>query len=114
MKCLDFGILFKIISNDNLKLKDEDQLLYFINDIYSETDDPNVTYLCSLVHFPCVNDIESFLKTFDYNDIIKEIWDSLSVRLMQKTDSKDLFDFSTNRYQNKVFEPKKVIYSIEL
>ena len=106
MKSLDFDILFEIISNGNLKLLDEDQLLNFINILYTESEDPNISYLYSLVQFSNVNDIESFLNTFDYNDINKEIWDSLSDRLKREIHTNDE---NTGLYKNihYKFEPKK-------
>lgn len=71
---IDILILEKIISNEKLKLDSEDQLLSFINKIYSNC--PIFFYLYQYVNFLNVSAaaIKDFLNIFDCNHINQEIW----------------------------------------
>lgn len=102
LKSLEFDILLEIISNDNLKLINEDQLLQFINQLYIDNENQEISLLYNFIQFKNLDQksIESFIEIFDYNDISKEIWDNLSNRLIQPIkESND--DFNSSRYKTK-------------
>lgn len=81
---IDISILEKIISNEKLKLDSEDQLLLFINKLYSNN--PRFFYLYQYVNFLNVSTaaIKDFLNIFDCNHINQEIWEKISIRLQQE------------------------------
>lgn len=81
---LDEQILSKIFCHSNLKLKDEDQFLTFVNDLYRTN-----TKFCFLYKFVIFSNVSSesiteFINIFDYNDIDSNIWHSISSRLIEK------------------------------
>lgn len=83
---LPIEIIERILSSQFLSLKDEDQLLSFVNYLYVKCDDDkrkDVSYLYGYVIFECVSPtkIEEFVRIFDINDINALIWLSLSNRL---------------------------------
>lgn len=98
-------ILEQIINNPKLKLNNEDQLLSFINQLY--INDSNYAYLYNYVHFLNVesSSIKEFLEIFDINDISKETWRSLSLRLMQQitTINEDESHENSERYRDRHF-----------
>lgn len=94
---LSQNLIEKIISNDKLKLKSEDQLLTLINQLY-EKDFIN-SYLYKYVNFENVSNssISEFLNLFDYNDLDHEIWNKISMRI-RVTNS---YDFIKNSSEIK-------------
>lgn len=81
MKTLDNQIIELIISNSKLRLKDENQLLLFISEIYK--DKKCFSFLYSYVLFNNVDKsaIHEFLSLFDYNDLTNDSWASICKRL---------------------------------
>lgn len=77
-------MLGRILNHPNLLLKDEDQLLNFVNFLYSQSH--NFTSLYETVYFECVSStsISKFISQFDMNCITNSIWRQLSMRLKQE------------------------------
>lgn len=100
MKKLNENTLFEIISNKNLKINDEDQLLHFVNELYQN--DTKFKFLYENVIFlnATSNAIKEFLSIFDYGDINHEIWSSISDRLESKVESNK--ETKTERYKRKM------------
>ena len=74
----------KIIANDHIQLKSEDQLLKVINGLYSENS--SNSYLYSYVDFLNVSTscMTEFIQIFDINDMLHETWKSITIRLQQE------------------------------
>lgn len=81
MQELSQSVIDRIISNPQLKLEDEDQLLSFINKLYKN--DSNFCELYQYVNFSNVSlsAIQEFLSIFDINDMNNMTWKSVSKRL---------------------------------
>lgn len=96
--------LEKIFGNPKLKLRDEDQLITIINELYSKESKYAVLY--SFVYFSNVgeNKIEEFVEIYNISDITQETWSSITRRLTQQI-QKDLNKNRTasiiNRYKGE-------------
>ena len=71
----------KIIMNENLRIKDEDQLLNFINKLYLKNSNFSNFYEFVIFSNASSETVDIFLEIFDMNNITNEIWKSLSNRL---------------------------------
>ena len=82
---LQFDTLIKIISNEKLKLRDEDQLLKFVNSLYSS--DSKFTSLYEFVAFENVSSdaVCEFAEIFNMNDLTNGTWNVICQRLKQET-----------------------------
>lgn len=109
LKKLSPEILERIISNPNLQLKDEDQLVKFINSLYLSSKN-DCSFLYEYVLFTNVESsvIDEFADVFNFNDLTSKIWISIISRLKQtiKKDEKD--ENVKKRYieQGKMFSPQ--------
>lgn len=92
------SILERIIQNPKLQLSSENQLLSFVNDLYSK--DPSYSTFYEFVHFSFVNTAKmaEFLTIFDINDITNSTWTQLSIRLRQEISKKEEL---SQRYHHK-------------
>ena len=102
MEKLKYEELEEIIRNQQLQIKDEDQLLKFINSIY-QTDRQN-SELYQYVIFQNVGQesLKEFVEIFDINDINNSIWHSISERLIKEIKTKENeINKNGNRYTNK-------------
>ena len=106
---LDDPILSLIVSNPKLCLKNEDQLLNFINQLYNKDPEFSNLYIFENISSKTMDD---FLQIFDYNDINGNIWMSLSKRLSNKEKS----SIYINRYKKNPNEskPKSFLYDNKL
>ena len=106
---IDIEIIEKIISNNNLIIRNENQLLSFINNLYSS--DSNYANLYEFVLFQNVDkeSIEEFLSIYNINDITHEIWESISCRLKQKVINNDEKESKTYSRYKQIFI---IIYTI--
>ena len=79
---LQISTFTDIISNDHLRLKDEDQLIQFINQLSSQNDEYSGIY--DHIFFPNVsaNLVAEFLANFKVDQIDCSIWKSLCERLI--------------------------------
>lgn len=92
----------KILSNDKLLLKDEDELIEFIN--YLNTKDSNkFLFLYETVLFPNVSSakMKDFVSIFDFNNMTYEIWNNLAGRLTNEIQLKSQFEPSKRYKKNK-------------
>lgn len=101
--------LERIISNNKLKLRDENQLLNFINQIYKNQNNMNYSILYHYVLFNNVDEelITTFIDNFNYDDIDVQIWSAISKRL--KSPIIKIKEDQNIRYVNegkKIFHPK--------
>ena len=79
---LSFNTIYKILNNDKLILKDEDQLLSFINKLYMKDDSFLTLYETVMFSNVSSEPIEKFLQLIDMNDITNSMWNELSNRLI--------------------------------
>lgn len=86
---LKYEELEEIIKNQQLQIKDEDQLLQFINSIYLKI--KQNSQLFQYVIFQNVGNeiMKEFVEIFDINDINNSIWHQISERL-KKTKQKKM------------------------
>lgn len=77
----DFDTISAILSSNQLKLRDEDQLLDFVNILYSQ--DHRYSILYESVDFSNVGSekITKFINTFEMNDLTNSIWHRICDRL---------------------------------
>lgn len=91
LKNLDLDTLVRIVNHPKLTLINEDQLVNFINSMYSKEREYSILYeavlFSNLVNFT----ISEFVNIFDINDINSQIWRNISQRLEKeiKSDEKD-------------------------
>lgn len=81
LKSVGYDILKDIISSNELKLKSEDQLLKFINSLYDESSEFYQLYEHVIFANATSEVMNEFISIFDYNDITRDLWTSLSKRL---------------------------------
>ena len=81
LKKLSIGTLLKIISNDQLQMKSEDQLLKLINELYSNNSEYSILYEQVLFTNVTSEMMKEFVLTFDANDMTIGTWHKLSDRL---------------------------------
>ena len=111
----------EIIKHENLQLDNEDSLIEFILQLYSE--DESKSKLFEYVLFSNVSEemINQFISVFNINDLDNETWKSICVRL-SKTSSEDK-NHSENRYKesknsknnkiNKSDESKSIQFELD-
>ena len=78
---LDIDTLFDILKHPKLQLKNEDELLKFINDMYSKDSKYSILYETVLFSNVEKSTICEFVDIFDINDLNIQIWQNLSARL---------------------------------
>lgn len=89
----------RIIQNQKLQLKDEDQLLHLINYLYMNDHEYSIFYEDVCFVNVSRESIIEFLTVFDVNDITKMTWNAVSDRL--KSDTKSDSDLK-ERYHSKM------------
>lgn len=80
-KKLHLNTLERILVNSNLQLLDEDQLLNFVNKIYSENSMYSILYEAILFTNASANAISEFVDIYNLNDITNETWTKICHRL---------------------------------
>ena len=83
---IDIEILHSIIQSKSIQLNDEDQLLQFINELYSKNTDYSIMY--ETVFFSNISSkmMKEFIKVFKFKDVSKNIWTALLSRLENEED----------------------------
>lgn len=78
---LEKYVLDEIFNHIDLTLRDEDQLLNIINNLYDNNS--NYSYMYEYVMFDYVSNdaISSFLQIYNYNDLTQKVWQSISSRI---------------------------------
>lgn len=102
---LDVTDLEQIINNPKLVLKNEDQLMTFINELYLNDSEFSQLYKCVLFQFVSLANINLFLNIFNYNDMTCDTWKALSCRLKQdvkKGMKKNCQKAFQSRYKDKL------------
>lgn len=96
---LSIDKLVTVISNSKVQLNSENQLLEFINELYSQNSEYSILY--ETVHFENVSIemVSEFIEVFDFNDMTASTWKSISNRLKQNT--LKISTFSMERYVGK-------------
>ncbi|KAK8871534.1 hypothetical protein M9Y10_007265 [Tritrichomonas musculus] len=86
---LDINMLIAIVNHSKIQLYSEDQLMSFVNDLYSI--DGQYSILYESVHFLNVssNTISDFVEIYDFNKMTASIWMKISSRLEQRIKSKE-------------------------
>ncbi|KAK8871362.1 hypothetical protein M9Y10_007085 [Tritrichomonas musculus] len=102
IKNLSFDTLLRVLSDDKLKLNNEDQLLNFANEIYAN--DRKLFEIYETVVFKNVSSfiMKDFVSIFDYEDLNSKTWISLSARLQEEVDMKEP-DTNPDRYAELSF-----------
>lgn len=82
MKNLDYDIISMIVSNDQLQLENEDDLVDFLIERYEK--DSEIVSLFAFVIFRNVSKekMSEFVSRVKFSDITQEVWNSLSPRLI--------------------------------
>lgn len=99
-KLMKFNIstIEQIFMNDHFQLKNEDQLLNFINKLYMQNHQMSILYGYVIFVNLSSECIKRFLQLFDRNDMTTEMWESICIRLQQETTNSNL---NNMRYQSK-------------
>lgn len=93
---LDIHTLQAIFDDPNLKIKDEDQLLIFINKLYSQNSKYSLLYETVVFSNVSIESLTEFVASLDLNDITGGIWIRLTDRMTNKTIKTD--NLRTKRY----------------
>ena len=95
--------LENIINNDKLTLQSEDELVSFINELY--TRDRNHNFLYEYVIYSNIETktMKEFIAIFDDNDLTRGSWKSISKRLMHEIQLNE----ETNDTNQRYTKPKK-------
>ena len=86
LKHLRIGILEEVLSNDDLKISDENSLFELVLKLYE--DDHSYSILFSKIIFSNLSQesIEKFIRVFSIDDLDSEIWHSICERLLKETE----------------------------
>ena len=103
MKTLTIETIEKVISKENIKLKNEDQLLKFINGLYQESREYSILYDHVLFNHVSNETIGEFIDLFHRDDMGEETWRRLSNRLRQTVTNRQ--EEEAGRYALKQFLP---------
>ena len=102
LKGLSFDTLLRVLSDDKLKLNDEDQLLNFANEIYANDRKTFEIYETVIFKNVSASIMKDFVNIFDYEDLNSKTWNSLSARLQEEVDRKES-DTNPSRYAALLF-----------
>ena len=109
---LNYNTLSKVINDPNLRLENEDQLLFFINKLYKKNQTFSKLYEKIIFNNLSQEAIKEFIKVYDFNDMTHTVWCKISERLASTTCQiqTDKTDLNIDRsYIQKVEEEKKEI-----
>lgn len=104
-KKINVSTIEKIINNPKIQLKNEDQLLSLVNDLYLFGKDCSFVKDYSILYeYVCFQNVQQdqisiFLEIFDINDITKATWTALSKRLSQNNQNDSEID-RYKKYEN--------------
>ena len=100
---LSHSTLSEIINDDQLQLRDEDQLLEMINELYSKDNRYETLYEHVIFTNVSGEKMKEFVEIFDLNDLTNSTWKSLSKRLFQeiKETNNEIFEKNKLRYKEK-------------
>ena len=94
----DYEIIEKILSHSKIQIETENDFIQFINELYLS--DVKYSKLYSYVYFMNVSSemMKEFIKILDFDDISKEIWESVCYRLTCEIKNEELSDMIATRY----------------
>ncbi|KAK8860504.1 hypothetical protein M9Y10_012169 [Tritrichomonas musculus] len=113
---LKISTIYKILSNDQLRLENEDQLLNFINKLYSKNSMYSILY--EKVMFTNVSSkyMNEFVELFDFNDISSQTWINLCMRLTNSLEIKKI-ESCKKRYNtihtNEIYQIQKTLFKYD-
>ncbi|KAK8865341.1 hypothetical protein M9Y10_010882 [Tritrichomonas musculus] len=81
---MDIETIEKVIKNTNLVLRNEDQLLTFINKLYASNSKYSKLYQFCIFENVEKETIDDFLSIYNISDISNEVWVAISIRLKQQ------------------------------
>ncbi|KAK8838963.1 hypothetical protein M9Y10_032423 [Tritrichomonas musculus] len=96
---LSFETLDKILNNKKLRVDNEDQVLEFVNQLYSNDSKYSEFYKYVLFSNVEPETIEKFIAIFDIDHITIEMWQEISRRLILKVDGNENDDKNGKRYR---------------
>lgn len=98
---IDINNFIRIISNDNLQLRDEDELLKLLNKLYSK--DSKYSVLYEFVFFENVESatMKEFIDIIDFEDVNERIWSRLCMRLQERIERNENEESSQNKRRYK-------------
>lgn len=89
--CLSKSAIHAILSSENLRLRDEDSLLDFVNQLFEEeksddSDELNKTAFYELIDFSELSDqkLRSFIDTFNPSDLSAVLWQKIAAVMTAK------------------------------
>ena len=110
---LSIDTLFSIFTSKQIKISNEDQIIQFVNELYSQNSMYSILYETVLFENVTTEVIEQFISIYDINDITKSTWNRLSKRLSKEIEKKkhesDQISIE-NRYQAPYNEDKIQIF----
>lgn len=108
IKALDMNTLLSIINSDKLQLRSEDQLLMFINELYSI--DSKYSILFESVEFLNVStkSIKEFIQIYDKEDMSQITWFKLCERLKEEINDDQSYEPITMKKRYKKENDKEV------
>lgn len=100
-KNISLDTLVQIVSNENLELTSEDQLVKFVNKLYVNDVKYSILYESVLFSNVSSETMSEFLSVFDKEDLSCGAWQQLSKRLSKKVEEEENLP-NKNRYKEKV------------
>lgn len=91
-----------ILQNSKLQLKDENQLIRIVNNLYSRDKTCSKLYENVLFSFVDESSIGEFIRLFDINNITQEIWINVSSRLKHKIVQTSQINNNNNLYKKNL------------
>lgn len=105
LKKLEPNMIERIVNNEQLVIKNEDQLLSFINELYNEDQSYSILYQYIDFVYCSSNEMNNFLNTFCVDSIDHNIWQQLGERLKASI-TFDSNKRKPNRHMKKINFPK--------
>ncbi len=99
-----------ILKEEELRLKDEDQLLQFINDLYLRDSKYSILYSKVIYSNVTTKTMKEFVNIIDMNDINNETWKELTYRLIKEintSNEKEDEQLQSKRYMKETTENEK-------
>ena len=106
LKTLSYESILSIVSNENIELDNEDELLSFINELYLEN--CHFSKLYEFVYFNNVTaeSLKRFIDIFDIEYLSTEIWRSISSGLILKIEGNES-KIGNRNYKQKTEKDEK-------
>lgn len=101
LKKLGINILYEIIHNVHIELNDEDQLLEFINELYSNDHKYSVLYEKVEIKYVSSEKMKDFIEIYDQNDITVGTWQQLCSLLESGVNFETNDEILKSRYHKK-------------